>query len=244
MPSVVASSEVFTSLGSSRSHLTSIFIPSMDTRSVPWEFSLHRSLLPALLLLPLLPHDRRRLRDKQPLCNSANGTFVTLDEDLPLTRYAHTCTRSSLRALRVTTRACQEPQRFSWCVWVKVACFEVLFFFCCMFDRAPSTPTPLLGSGGGLSGQVAAPTRNTGYENKFRNDVSIEQTSINLPSRNVGSQQECDPTIAASEDLNLPQQYGAPCSPQNTAASAVPLFAFENFERDRLNLFKLTDLNA
>ena len=35
-------------------------------RSVPWVFSLHRSLLPALLLLPPFPHDRRWLRDNEP----------------------------------------------------------------------------------------------------------------------------------------------------------------------------------
>ena len=51
--------------GSSHSHLSSIVIPSMDMRSVPWVFSLHRSLLPALPLLPPFPHGRRWLHDNQ-----------------------------------------------------------------------------------------------------------------------------------------------------------------------------------
>ena len=53
-------------------------------------------------------------------------------------------------------------------------------------------------------------------------DVSGEHTPIKLPTRNIGYQQEYDVTIAASEDLNLPQHAGASSSSQHTAASTVP----------------------
>ena len=52
--------------------------------------------------------------------------------------------------------------------------------------------------------------------------VSSEHTPINLPTRDMGFQQEYDATIAASEVLNLPCYSGASSSSQHTAASTVP----------------------
>ena len=94
-----------------------------------------------------------------------------------------------------------------------------------------SSPTPLTGIRpnpcatalwGGLSGHLADPTSNTGCEPKFCIDVSGEHTPINLPTRNMGFQQEYDATIAASEDLNLPRRSGASRSSLHSAASTVP----------------------
>ena len=60
------------------------------------------------------------------------------------------------------------------------------------------------------------------HEPKFYIDVSSEHTPINLPTRNMGFQQEYRATIAASEDLNLRRHSGASRSSQPTAASRVP----------------------
>ena len=79
--------------------------------------------------------------------------------------------------------------------------------------------TPLWG---GPSGRLADPTRNTGYEPKFCNDVSSDHTPINLPTRNMSFQQEYDVTITASEDLNSPRHSRASSSSQHTAASRFP----------------------
>ena len=100
-----------------------------------------------------------------------------------------------------------------------------------IFSSPPTTPTPLTGIRlnpcatplwGGPSGHLADPTPNTGYGPKFCIDVSSEHTPINLPSRNMGFQQEYDTTITASEDLNLRRHSGASSSSQHTAASTVP----------------------
>ena len=100
-----------------------------------------------------------------------------------------------------------------------------------VFSPSTTTPTPLteirlnlcstpLWSG--LSRHLADPIPNTGHEPKFCIDESSEHTPINLPTRNMGFQQEYDATIAASEDLNLPRHSGASRSSQHTAASTVP----------------------
>ena len=66
------------------------------------------------------------------------------------------------------------------------------------------------------------PTPNTSYEPKFCIDVSSEHTPINLPTKDIGFQQEYDATIAASEDHHLPRHSRASSSSQHTAASTVP----------------------
>ena len=71
--------------------------------------------------------------------------------------------------------------------------------------------TPL---GDGLSGRLAGPIPNTGYEPKFCIDVDSEHTPISIPSRNMSFQQEYDATIAA-EDLNLPRHSVASSSSQH-----------------------------
>ena len=63
--------------------------------------------------------------------------------------------------------------------------------------------------GDGRPGHLAGPIPNTGYEPKFCIDVSSERTPINFPTRNVGLQLEYDAAVAASEDFNLPQHFGA-----------------------------------
>ena len=53
--------------------------------------------------------------------------------------------------------------------------------------------------------------------------MSVARTRpINLPTRNMGFQQEYDATTAASEDLNLPRHSGASRGSPHTAASTVP----------------------
>ena len=73
----------------------------------------------------------------------------------------------------------------------------------------------------GQSGHLAGPTPNTGYQPKFCIDASSEHTPTNLPTRNIGFQQECDATIAASEDFKIPRHSGVSSSSQHTAASTV-----------------------
>ena len=100
-----------------------------------------------------------------------------------------------------------------------------------VFSQSTTTPTPLTGIRlnpcatllwGGLSGHLADPIPNTGYEPKFCIDVSSERTPVNLPTRNTDFQQEYDATIAASEDIGLPRHSGVSRSSQHTAASTVP----------------------
>ena len=72
--------------GSSRSHLSSIVIPSMDMRIVVWVFL----FLPAFYFLLYLCFLLFFMTDgdsvtMNTLCNSDNGTFVTLDDYLPNT---------------------------------------------------------------------------------------------------------------------------------------------------------------
>ena len=92
----------------------------------------------------------------------------------------------------------------------------------CAIDWNHTKPcaTPLVDE---LAGRVAGPIPNESYANKFCIDVDSEHTPINLPSRNMGFQQEYDATIAAPEDLNLPRHSVAPSSSsQHSAASNVP----------------------
>ena len=72
--------------------------------------------------------------------------------------------------------------------------------------------------GDGLSGRLAGPIPNTGYEPMFCIDVHSEH---NLPSRDMSFQQEHDATIA-SEDLILPRHFVASSSSQHSAANIVP----------------------
>ena len=68
-----------------------------------------------------------------------------------------------------------------------------------VFSPSTTTPTPLTGIRpnpcatplwSGPSGHLADPTPNTSYEPKICIDVSGEHTPINLPTRNMGFQQE------------------------------------------------------
>ena len=68
---------------------------------------------------------------------------------------------------------------------------------------------------------MASQMPNTGYEPKFCINVSSKHTPINFPTRNVGLQIEYDAAAAASEDLNLPQHFGASSSSQHTTAIRV-----------------------
>ena len=96
-----------------------------------------------------------------------------------------------------------------------------------VFSPSTTTPTPLTGIRlnpratplwGGPSGHLADPTPNTGYEPKICIDVASTRRSTFRPE----TRQQYDATIAAFDDLNLPQHSGAPRSSQHTAASTVP----------------------
>ena len=98
-----------------------------------------------------------------------------------------------------------------------------------VFSLSTTTPTPLtgirlnpcatpLGSG---------PSPDTGYEP----NVSDEHTPINLPTSNMGFQQEYDARIAASEDLNLHRYSGVKQQPANGSKQSSQ-FVETRFIRD------------
>ena len=109
--SVVASSNSFiTPHGSSRSHLSLIVIPSMDMRTVLWVFFY---LSPSASccsssFLPFLMTDGDSMTINN-LCDSANGTFVTLDDYLPLTGYEPKRHGASPMPRSSTTRSSRIP---------------------------------------------------------------------------------------------------------------------------------------
>ena len=59
-----------------------------------------------------------------------------------------------------------------------------------------------------MSGHLANPTPDTGYEPKFCIDVSDEHTPINLPDSNRNFPQDYDATVATT-DLILELQAAA-----------------------------------
>ena len=74
-----------------------------------------------------------------------------------------------------------------------------------------------------MSGHLAEPIPNTGYEPKLCIDASNEHTPINFPTRHRNFPHEYDETIATTEDLDLPLHSGASSSSKHTAAaSRVP----------------------
>ena len=74
-----------------------------------------------------------------------------------------------------------------------------------------------------MSGHLANPIPDTGYEPKFCIEVRDEHTPINLPDSNKNFQHEYDATIATTEDLGVPRHSGASSSSKHSAAaSRVP----------------------
>ena len=75
----------------------------------------------------------------------------------------------------------------------------------------------------GPSVHLADPIPNTGYEPSSASMSVSEHTPINLPTRNMGFQQEYDATITAFEDLHLRRHSGASSSSQHTQQADFPL---------------------
>ena len=75
-----------------------------------------------------------------------------------------------------------------------------------------------------MSGYLANPTPDTGYEPKFCVDASDEHTPINLPASNRNIPHDYDATIVATtEELDVPRHSGASSTSQHSAAaSRVP----------------------
>ena len=103
----------------------------------------------------------------------------------------------------------------------------------CSLTRPSASSTPLTGTRrpscatppwGGMSGHLANPTPDTGYEPKFCVDVSDEHTPINLPDSNRNFPHNYDATVVATtEDLDVPRHSGASSSSKQSAtASRVP----------------------
>ena len=74
-----------------------------------------------------------------------------------------------------------------------------------------------------MSGHLANPIPDTGYEPKFCIDVISAHKPINLPTRNRHFPREYDATIATTEDLDLPRHSEVSSSSKlQAAASRVP----------------------
>ena len=74
-----------------------------------------------------------------------------------------------------------------------------------------------------MSGCLANPTPNTGYEPNFYSYMNLEQTPINVPDSHRSSQCRDDATIiSATEDPEVFPYSGTSSSSKQTAASRVP----------------------
>ena len=99
----------------------------------------------------------------------------------------------------------------------------------CSLSRPSASSTPLTGTcasapWSGMSGHLANPTPDIGYESKFCVDASEEHTLINLPESNRNFPHNYDATIVATtEEPDVPPHSGVLSSIQHTAAaSRVP----------------------
>ena len=79
--------------------------------------------------------------------------------------------------------------------------------------RRPPCATP---PWAGMSGLLANPTPDTGYEPMLCVDVSDEHTPINLPDSNGNFTHDYDATIATTEDLDVPRHSGFSSSKQGS----------------------------
>ena len=100
----------------------------------------------------------------------------------------------------------------------------------CSLSRPCGSSTPLAGTRSppcvsarwsGMSGCVANPTPDTGYEPKFCVDVNHEHTPINLPDSIRILPHDFNATIAVtSVEPDVPRHSGTPSSSKHTAAAS------------------------
>ena len=102
----------------------------------------------------------------------------------------------------------------------------------CSLTRPSASSTPLTGTRkspcatppwGGMSGHLANPAPDTGYEPKICVDASDKRTPINLRSNRNFPHDYDATTVATTEELDVPRHSGASrCSQHTEAASKVP----------------------
>ena len=148
------------------------------------------------------------------------------------------CTpNTSLYARMRTFFSCSAHSSCVTVVWIQgwtILCICAKSFHlqsCRSLTRPSASSTPITGTRrppcatppwGGMSGHLADPTPDTGYEPKFCVDVSDEHTPINFADSNRHFPQDYEATIVATtEDLNLLPHSGASSSSSNWSSHRV-----------------------